>query len=781
MKVRPGGQPAQKRPRVEGAGGNDKAASPLGFSPEHPSIRTDDATPVEPEPTLGFSPPGYPSPFPQSTAHSVLPPQPDAPHARREHAQASTDVPTVQRLFPEAVAPMVLEVFAGTARLSQACQAVGFRTLAVDRSTRRSRYAIHCLDLTRSDDVQALLDIITLEANHLELVHLAPPCGTSSAARNKPVPHAKASGRRVPQPLRSPTEPQGLSTLSDVDLLRVQQANALYAAVGQIVRHCIALEVRVSVENPLNSLAWLCDGMDDLFRLGLGSESVFDHCSHGGSRDKATLLWCSDDIFMPLAIRCTKDHEHAPWRPVFRDGSWHYPTSEEAAYPWLLCQRIAALLVEASTGLSNSCQLVRPPEQIALERQPRYARPLVSAFRGHDSWAVPLNDEGAIASLLASYPKRSRVLKRKLLPWGLVRVCVLSKFPELDVATLSAKFHSSKVFCKEQGFCNDADGALPGDEGACWVTGEVHPSNLCAEHAEVIQIGIPREPEDFIREAVKAGHPRDMLSFHKRGHAQRVAQAVLVSFDDRKIKASRSLERWARQSNDLEAANCELMQHKPAYLRRVLGDKNVLLWKSILDDNAFPDKQLWEDLHKGFRITGWMPDTGIFTRRLKPPTSSLEELLAQSSYRAPLTLRAISKSRVDEVAKQAWAETKVEEERQWVFRDYNFDPSRILLARRVGLAQKSKVRVIDDGKGCSLNTTVGLCEKYHLDGIDVLAATLLAVMERAAGRQLQLHGKTFDLVSAYKHFPSIPRIERTSESEYWTQTLRSRQCLGPMC
>ena len=85
------------------------------------------------------------------------------------------------------------------------------------------------------------------------------------------------------------------------------------------VCHCCAL-ARVSVENPLNSFAWLCDGIDDLFRLDLGFESVFDHCSHNGLRDKATLWWCSDNVFMPLAIRCTRDHQHALWQPVFWDG-----------------------------------------------------------------------------------------------------------------------------------------------------------------------------------------------------------------------------------------------------------------------------------------------------------------------------------------------------------------------------------------------------------------------------------------------------------------------------
>ena len=236
---------------------NAEPSSPLKFSPHTPRAVSEAAPPST---SLGFSPFGFPMPPVESTTDCCAE---SVPHEY-----------TVQGLFPDHVAPMVIEVFAGAARLSQACQAVGFRTLPGDKSSKRSRFAIHHLDLTQPDDVQALLDIITLEADNLELVHLAPPCGTSSAARNKPFPQAVQNGRPVPQPLRSPTEPQGLSTLTGVDLVRVQQANALYQAVGIIARHCIALGVRVSVENPLNSLAWLCDGLDDLFRLDAGLECL---------------------------------------------------------------------------------------------------------------------------------------------------------------------------------------------------------------------------------------------------------------------------------------------------------------------------------------------------------------------------------------------------------------------------------------------------------------------------------------------------------------------------
>ena len=100
----------------------------------------------------------------------------------------STSTPsltTCQKLFPHELAPLVIEVFAGTARLSTVAGRMGFRTLAVDRSSRRSSFAIQKLDLTQEHDVQTLLDIINLEAHNIAWIHLAPPCGTASAARSR--------------------------------------------------------------------------------------------------------------------------------------------------------------------------------------------------------------------------------------------------------------------------------------------------------------------------------------------------------------------------------------------------------------------------------------------------------------------------------------------------------------------------------------------------------------------------------------------------------------------
>ena len=95
---------------------------------------------------------------------------------------------------------------------------------------------------------------------------------------------------------------------------------------------------------------------------------------------------------------------------------------------------------------------------------------------------MSLNDGAAIAAVLACYPKGSKVLRRKLLPWGLVRVCVSTKFLRLDATPLVEKFGSSRIVQGGQdklvGECHE----IPGDEGTCRVMSLIHPSDPCAEH-----------------------------------------------------------------------------------------------------------------------------------------------------------------------------------------------------------------------------------------------------------------------------------------------------------
>ena len=477
---------------------------------------------------------------------------------------------------------------------------------------------------------------------------------------------------------------------------------------------------------------------------------------HGSDRDKATLFWASDSLFVSLGVLCDSGHAHASWKPVWQHGVWKFPTSDEAAYPWLLCERMAHLLAAEHPELTNTAYQVRLPDQVSLQRQPRYSKPLVSAFAAYDTWAVPVIGQ-AVELLLKAYPKGARVVKRKLVPWGIVRVCLPSMCPLLDRQALKRAGVSTRTFELLEGqHCSDSDGLQEDPTQVRKVVGDIPPPNGCAESAELVQIGIPREPHDFVKEAIKAGHPRDMLSVCRSGPAKEVAAAVLYPKESRSKEAKERLASWEVVKEKTAGDNAALLQDRPDYIQNILGKKNLLFWKQALLDCEFQDSELWWDICQGFRLTGWMPDTKLFARHLRPPATSLDRLLSQSSYRTPLTLQAIAKTVVDEASTGAWRETCEEEQRGWIFRDRNYDPNKVVLCHRFGLQQKEKVRGIDNGKMSGLNEACGLPEKFLLHGVDTIAAALLEIISQTDGKPTKLMGKTFDLVSAYKFFPVHP-------------------------
>ena len=114
---------------------------------------------------------------------------------------------------------------------------------------------------------------------------------------------------KPPEWVEDVREPQGIGGLSGTNLLRVQQANLLYAVVGKIAAWCFARRIRVSVENPLNCLAWLCDGLDDLLRIPDSCQVVFAHCA-----DKKVVLGQEAGRRARVLLASVQRHEVLSWR-----------------------------------------------------------------------------------------------------------------------------------------------------------------------------------------------------------------------------------------------------------------------------------------------------------------------------------------------------------------------------------------------------------------------------------------------------------------------------------
>ena len=139
----------------------------------------------------------------------------------------------------------------------------------------------------------------------------------------------------------------------------MQQANASYAAMVELLLRLIGINVSISIENPKNSLLWKCSALQSFCHAVRNVHScIFQHCTHGGKRDESILRLNYNprqpdvDLFAPLGLICTKQHEHASWKPYTDStGKRVYPTAEEAAYPKLLCARIASILKQEALRL----------------------------------------------------------------------------------------------------------------------------------------------------------------------------------------------------------------------------------------------------------------------------------------------------------------------------------------------------------------------------------------------------------------------------------------------
>ena len=162
---------------------------------------------------------------------------------------------------------LCIEIFSGSGRLTAAIRKMGMRAVAIDRSSERTSGPVMTLDLTKADDLEFLKNFIISERMNIVYIHMAPPCGTCSAARNKRHRDLEAAGYDLPRPLRSKSHPMGLPTLRGLDAAKVASANLLYFATLEIAKICLQYDILLSIENPENSLFWDTDPMIELFYL----------------------------------------------------------------------------------------------------------------------------------------------------------------------------------------------------------------------------------------------------------------------------------------------------------------------------------------------------------------------------------------------------------------------------------------------------------------------------------------------------------------------------------
>lgn len=583
--------------------------------------------------------------------------------------------------------------------------------------TRAENFPIYDCDVTNAEDLALLLQYIEAEREELLHVHFAPSCGTASRAREK------APG---PPPLRSDLHPNGLPHLSEQNRVRVQAANNSYIAMLKVAKFVISLNISISIENPKNSLFWQCTFVKE-FLSGLPQFHVceFQHCMHGGKRNKFThWLSCNprcleQDMFEALHLLCDKQHEHASWTPYFDDtGKQVFPTASEAAYPELLCNRIACILKEEAlkhnfvfpNDLTEQLQVSpNAAKRQVFTTQPRgkRLRPLVSEFQAYRSVLFPLNSDNATQEFLHSLPKGARVCHRSLSNGGIY-------WDDNSAKDANLAAHDS------------------------WTDGQP---------GEILHFGIPREPEDFIMEAVSKGHPRDVVAKVPDSVKSLLRDLVEGKPERRFAKRASFMKKWLKRSLELRADEDKLHQTLPLHLRKLLKGKRLLLLKEM----QYNDVGVVDDIISGFKLTGWAPKTGVFDPDVRRPQLTVEQLKKMAPGLNARIIRSVDDTPTDATTTHVWNETLAEVEKGWLQKATT--STNCSVAKSFGLQQKSKIRMIDDFSISRVNHTYGLRERLRVQAVDELCAYLATLLDNHQPCDIpKLNGRTFDLRSAYKQF-----------------------------
>jgi len=638
--------------------------------------------------------------------------------------KVATECPKTEKYAGKSLASILMvELYAGSARLSKACQQVGVRNIAVDKTTQRAQGTrIFVCDVTDAAELSNLQAFLEAEQDSLAWVHFAPACGTASRAREKPNKNLEKAGFKVPKPCRSDEFPLGLPSLTGLDKTRTEAANQVYKVTAQLLRKLHAMGVMCTVENPTNSLFWKVPYIAELIRDLGGYDVVFDSCCHGGARKKSTKFWCTEPWFTSLSASCPggSQHIHKSWMPSIVDGKVQYPTAEEAAYPKLLCQRLAECFRAAL--LDMGALDVEDLQQQQQTEQPSMHRLIMGALPRGKKFKPLVSEYGTYITVLHD----SHVQEQDLtLPAGAKLVHQrLAKRGELRV-----------------------DGTVCHESVAKFADEQV---------VTVSQFGIPRSPEDFCSRAVACGHPRGMSLHLPEVVTQVLEDNLTMPPAELALIRCRHLTKWTLRAKQLADEEAKFKLAMPEHLRALLQNKRLLVLREMLEELGYPDKDLVKDIAEGFPLTGWQKRTGVFPTCIKRPQFSVDTLrkLAKGLNKAIISQLAADCEQ-DEIVQQTWDKTQEEVALGYIWPDHESSTDQVLLAKRFGLLQRGgKLRVIDDCTIGGINGALGVVEKYKVHAIDETAAFLTWMLQRCEqGIKLEgLSGRTYDMKHAYKQY-----------------------------
>ena len=260
-----------------------------------------------------------------------------------------------------------------------------------------------------------------------------------------------------------------------------------------------------------------------------------------------------------------------------------------------------------------------------------------------------------------------------------------------------------------------------------------------------------------MKDATAIGHPTRLHSMFPDEIADVVHKYVSLGPSNIALHRTEEIKRWVCLSEEMQQAERDIRSNMSARRQKILERKKLALLKSLLLETGHSDLNLIDDLAAGFDLTGALPESNAFSKRVRPAAISCEDLRSVANLCKKGVLEMTQSSGDTELDEQLYAATLKEVKKG--FLEGPLDPASLpagaTLTRRFGVKQKSKTRPIDDYKASFVNSSVSQTETASVHTVDHIAAMVACLMRAGESRgcTLELSAKAWDLADAYKQVP----------------------------
>ena len=643
----------------------------------------------------------------------------------------------------------LLDVFCGTAGVAAAFQSMGAEALGMDHmiDKRRVKGPVAKVDLSQKSGQVAILKWI--QEGRVDAVMLAPPCGTSSRAREIPLPrHRRLRKGMQPVPMRSDAWPDGLPSLRGVARAKVRAANKLYAFTREVIEACVTNNIPFICENPRRSLMWLTTPF-----CSLPEQCKFQYihaCMYGSKRRKSTALLMNFTA-ENLMQECDEKHSHLPWGLVdLQDGAGlKFSTALETEYPAKLCKQLAIAFFECLQRLGKPSNLQEAQadqmQKMGSGTQPRGSRSPV---------------------LLGEFQFKVDVTSDNNNPPASIADNAVSPFQGIPVG---AKLIASRAVSE---------------------VGRNGEKSTVFRHT----FGVYFSPQDFFKKVLNLQHPLDTPQMVDRSNLRAICFLRDHSAAEVQLFRVKQLRKFTERAKKLAAQEEALKASLDCDVRAVLAPKRLLLFREMAAEANVGDDGLFDEIVSGFSLTGEMPESGRFPSKLKPAMISVQQLQESTVWAKKMILQSCRRVGSDiEIATAVFDETQQQLADGWVkgpFKagqlDEKYDGCWIP-SKRFGVKQGQKIRAVDDFSEFLINASMTSTERLQLFGIDEVVNTARAFMgssflevnedftevwgnsslRRCAGPWKSLQGRALDLKAAYKQLARNPKDAWASILAVW--------------